>query len=169
MTRQADRDGCVADDFYSTTNHKTQVRIDGVWVEVAKQRMDAVVVIEGATATCRKLRDVRKGDAVVCGVNGIRVMPEFRERDRHGFAFMTNDISSERRVETAVTRVATWGIGATLGYAVGGVIAEATNRPVALIVAAVLQTAVPIAIFGAKRFRTLRSIEQAVALDARRA
>ena len=29
--------------------------------------------------------------------------------------------------------------------------------------------AVPIAIFGAKRFRTLRSIEQAVALDARRA
>ena len=43
------------------------------------------------------------------------------------------------------------------------------TRPVALIVAAVLQTAVPIAIFGAKRFRTLRSIEQAVALDARRA
>ena len=70
---------------------------------------------------------------------------------------------------TAVTRVATWGIGATVGFALGGVIAEATNRPVALIVAAVLQTAVPIAIFGTKRFRTLRSIKQAVALDARRA
>jgi len=70
---------------------------------------------------------------------------------------------------TAVTRVATWGIGATLGFALGGVIAEATNRPFALIVAAVLQTAVPIVIFGAKRFRTLRSIKGAVALDARRA
>ena len=70
---------------------------------------------------------------------------------------------------TAVTRVATWGTGATLGYALGGVIAEATSRPVALVVAAVLQTVVPIAIFGARRFRTLRSIEAAVALDARRA
>src|SRR3954471_1764838 len=107
ITRVADRDGCVADDFYSTTNHKTFVRIGGQWTEVQKQRMDAVVVIEGSAATCRKLRDVRKGDAVVCGVNGIRVMPEFQERDRHGFAFMTNEISSERRVEVGVSRIAT--------------------------------------------------------------
>jgi lysine-ketoglutarate reductase/saccharopine dehydrogenase-like protein (TIGR00300 family) len=106
ITRVADRDGCVADDFYSTTNHKTFVRIGGQWVEVQKQRMDAVVVVEGTAALCRKLRDVRKGDAVVCGVNGIRVMPEFQERDRHGFAFMTNEISSERRVEVGVSRIA---------------------------------------------------------------
>ncbi len=32
--------------------------------------------------------------------------PEFRERDRLGFAFMTNEISSERRVETGVARIA---------------------------------------------------------------
>ncbi len=107
MTRAAERDGCVADDFYSTTNHKTFVRIDGQWTEVLKQRMDAVVVIEGAVATCRKLRDVRKGERIVCGVNGIRVNPEFQERDRHGFAFMTNEISSERRVEVGVSRIAT--------------------------------------------------------------
>jgi len=106
ITRVAERDGCVADDFYSTTNHKTSVRIGGQWTEVQKQRMDAVVVVEGAAALCRKLRDVRKGDAVVCGVNGIRVMPEFQERDRHGFAFMTNEISSERRVEVGVSRIA---------------------------------------------------------------
>ena len=106
MTRPAERDGCVADDFYSTTNHKTLVRIDGVWTEVVKQRMDAVVVIEGPVATCRKLRDVRKGERIVCGVNGIRVNPEFQERDRHGFAFMTNEISSERRVEVGVGRIA---------------------------------------------------------------
>ncbi len=106
LTRLAERDGCVADDFYSTTNHKTLVRIDGQWTEVLKQRMDAVVVIEGPVAMCRKLRDVRKGDRVVCGVNGIRVNPEFQERDRHGFAFMTNEISSERRVEVGVARIA---------------------------------------------------------------
>lgn len=106
LTRPAERDGCVADDFYSTTNHKTLVRVGGQWVEVGKQRMDAVIVVEGETATCRKLRDVRKGDLVICSVGGIRVVPEFQERDRHGFAFMTNEISSERRVEVGVARIA---------------------------------------------------------------
>jgi lysine-ketoglutarate reductase/saccharopine dehydrogenase-like protein (TIGR00300 family) len=106
LTRLAERDGCVADDFYSTTNHKTLVRIAGQWTEVSKQRMDAVVVVEGVQPICRKLRDVRRGDAVVCGVAGIRVIPDFQERDRHGFAFMTNEISSERRVEVGVSRIA---------------------------------------------------------------
>jgi lysine-ketoglutarate reductase/saccharopine dehydrogenase-like protein (TIGR00300 family) len=104
--RPADRDACVPDDFYSTTNHRTMVRLDGQWVDVDRQRMDAVIVVEDGAAHCRKLRDVRKGDEVVCGVNGIRVIPEFQERDRHGFAFMTNEISSERRVEVGVSRIA---------------------------------------------------------------
>ena len=51
---------------------------------------------------CRKLRDVKGGEAIVCGHEGIRVTPEFRERDRLGFAFMSNDVSSERRVEESV-------------------------------------------------------------------
>jgi lysine-ketoglutarate reductase/saccharopine dehydrogenase-like protein (TIGR00300 family) len=106
LIREADRDGCVADDFYSTTNHRTMVRRDGQWVEVERQRMDSVIVMEQGHALCRKLRDVRKGDRVVCGVAGVRVIPEFQERDRHGFAFMTNEISSERRVETGVARIA---------------------------------------------------------------
>jgi lysine-ketoglutarate reductase/saccharopine dehydrogenase-like protein (TIGR00300 family) len=106
VLRRADRDGCVPDDFYSTTNHRTMVRMAGQWIEVERQRMDAVVVIDSGRALCRKLRDVRTGDQVVCGVNGIRVIPEFQERDRHGFAFMANEISSERRVEVGVSRIA---------------------------------------------------------------
>jgi lysine-ketoglutarate reductase/saccharopine dehydrogenase-like protein (TIGR00300 family) len=106
LLRQADRDGCVPDDFYSTTNHRTLVRRDGEWIEVERQRMDAVIVVEDGRAVCRKLRDVRKGEAVVCGVSGVRVIPEFQERDRYGFAFMTNEISSERRVEVGVSRIA---------------------------------------------------------------
>jgi lysine-ketoglutarate reductase/saccharopine dehydrogenase-like protein (TIGR00300 family) len=105
-TRIAEQDGCAPEDFYSTTNHETHIRKSGKWTLVADQRMDAVIVIDGARAACRKLRDVRKGDAVVCGVEGIRVIPVFQDRDRHGFAFMTNEVSSERRVEAAVTRVA---------------------------------------------------------------
>ena len=104
--RAADKDGCAPEDFYSTTNQQTAVRHQGRWLDVERQRMDAVIVIDGSRAVCRKLREVRRGDPVVCGVDGIRVMPEFRERDRHGFAFMTNDISSERRVEVSVGKIA---------------------------------------------------------------
>src|SRR5262245_32754708 len=37
---KAPKDGCVPFDFYSTTNHRTQVRKRGQWIDVAKQRMD---------------------------------------------------------------------------------------------------------------------------------
>jgi lysine-ketoglutarate reductase/saccharopine dehydrogenase-like protein (TIGR00300 family) len=106
VVRPAEKDRCVPDDFYSTTNHRTHVRLGGRWIEVDRQRMDAVIVADGARAACVKLRDIRAGDPVVCGHDGIRVTPEFKERDRHGFAFMSNDVSSERRVEATVTRVA---------------------------------------------------------------
>jgi lysine-ketoglutarate reductase/saccharopine dehydrogenase-like protein (TIGR00300 family) len=105
-TRLAEKDRCVPDDFYSTTNYRTHVRLAGSWIEVARQRMDAVIVISDGRAECRKLRDVRTGDPIVCGHAGIRVTPEFRERDRLGFAFMSNDVSSERRVEASVGRIA---------------------------------------------------------------
>jgi len=98
-------DGFVPDDFYSTTNQRTQVRHDARWLDVEAQRMDAVLVVEDGRAVCRKLRDVRTGEGVVCGVDGIRVVPEFQQRDRLGFAFMTNDVSTERRVEVSVARV----------------------------------------------------------------
>ena len=98
-------DGFVPEDFYSTTNHRTEIYHAGRWIEVEQQRMDAVVAVSEGRAACRKLRDVRRGDLVVCGVDGVRVSPEFQERDRLGFAFMTNDVSTERRVEVRVARV----------------------------------------------------------------
>jgi arginine dihydrolase len=106
ITRRADKAGCAPEDFYSTTNHRTHVRHGGRWIEVEQQRMDAVVVIANGRASCRKLRDIAVGDAIVCGNDGIRIVPEFRERDRHGFAFMTNEISSERRVEVSIAKIA---------------------------------------------------------------
>jgi arginine dihydrolase len=106
LVKPAEKDRCVPDDFYSTTNHRTQVRLNGQWVDVENQRMDGVIVVEGQHAGCRKLRDVKGGDRIVCGHVGIRVTPEFRERDRLGFAFMSNDVSSERRVEGSVARIA---------------------------------------------------------------
>ena len=105
-----EKDCCAPEDFYSTTNHKTLVRYKKHWIEVENQRMDAMVVIEGPAETkraaCRRLRDLKAGDQVIVGMRGIRVMPESKERDRLSFAFMSNGVSSERQVESAVRQVA---------------------------------------------------------------
>jgi lysine-ketoglutarate reductase/saccharopine dehydrogenase-like protein (TIGR00300 family) len=108
--KRVERDTCAPEDFYSTSNHHTFVRIGGEWVEVQNQRMDAMIVVrtDGAKpgAWCRRLRDLRAGDMVVTGMHGLRVAPESKERDRLAFAFMSNEISSERQVETAVRQTA---------------------------------------------------------------
>ncbi len=97
-----EKDRCAPEDFYSTTNHRTLVRQGQQWLEVKNQRMDALIVIDATGAYCRRLRDIRAGDRVVTGIRGIRVVPESKERDRLSFSFMSNEISSERQVETAV-------------------------------------------------------------------
>jgi lysine-ketoglutarate reductase/saccharopine dehydrogenase-like protein (TIGR00300 family) len=106
LIRAADRDRCAPEDFYSTTNQRTEVRVADRWIAVEHQRMDAAVVVDGDHARCRKLRDIRAGDSIVCGLAGIRVTPEFRDRNRADFTFMTNDVSSERRVGASVARIA---------------------------------------------------------------
>jgi lysine-ketoglutarate reductase/saccharopine dehydrogenase-like protein (TIGR00300 family) len=106
VLRPADMDGAAPDDFYSTTNHRTAVFLEGGWVVAADQRMDAALVVESGRVSCRKLRDLRKGDLVVCGMQGVRVSPDVQSRDKPTFGFMSNEVSSERRVETAVARVA---------------------------------------------------------------
>ena len=106
LLRPSDMDGSAPEDFYSTTNHRTSVYLDGAWVAVRDQRMDAALVVDSGSVSCRKLRDIRKGDVVVCGMQGVRVSPDVQSRDKPSFGFMSNEVSSERRVATAVARVA---------------------------------------------------------------
>ncbi len=103
---RVERDKCAPEDFYSTTNHRTLVRRGGEWLVVENQRMDALIVWADGKPWARRLRDIKAGDEVVVGMRGIRVIPESKERDRLSFAFMSNGISSERQVETAVRQTA---------------------------------------------------------------
>ena len=100
-------DRTVPDDFYSTTNHRTEVYHGGDWIPVHDQRMDACLVIDSRdVARCVKLRDIHRGDLVVCGASGVRVHPPFKSRQASDFVFMGNEVSSERRVERMVEVIA---------------------------------------------------------------
>ncbi len=96
------------DGFYSTTHHRTEIRVAPGWIPVEHQRMDACIVVDPATgsARCVKLRDLEAGDWVVCGGTGVRTFPPFKAREARDFVFMANDVSSERRVERMVEQIA---------------------------------------------------------------
>lgn len=107
-TEAAPRDGALPDDFYSSTNMPTQVRLDGRWVEVANTEMDLAIVIDRAAgvAAMIPMTEVKQGDAVVVGHNGIRVQPLARSRDKEIFSFMNADVSSERPKRLVISQIA---------------------------------------------------------------
>jgi len=104
------QEGVAPDDFYVTTIYPTEVRVGGEWIKATKQRMDATIVVDrvNKTATCKLIRDLKIGDQVVVGVEGIRTAhrPEVREKANKEFAFMGSGVSSERRVELVVEQIA---------------------------------------------------------------
>jgi lysine-ketoglutarate reductase/saccharopine dehydrogenase-like protein (TIGR00300 family) len=100
-------DGVAPENFYSTTIYKTEVRINGKWTVVARLRMDGVIVVSDGVARCELIRNLNAGDLVVTGSGGIRVTrPVGGKGERESFGFMASGISSERRVELAVERIA---------------------------------------------------------------
>ncbi|MDX9935283.1 MAG: TIGR00300 family protein [Sphaerochaetaceae bacterium] len=110
---RASGDRCAPETFYSSSNHRTEVFYQGRWYGVLHQRMDASLVYDPATDTfaCVKLRDLKQGDLVVCGSESIRIFPIEAERTANNetndsFAFMTNEVSSERSVDIAVKKIA---------------------------------------------------------------
>lgn len=108
----APADQVVPSGFYSTTNHRTEVRYDGEWLPVAGTEMDCAVVVEpdapdGPRARTEPLSAVTAGDLVVVGEAGVRVHPPERPRDADGpFGFMQGGVSSERPSESLVREIA---------------------------------------------------------------
>lgn len=69
----------------------------------------------------------------------------------------------------AINRTLTWGFGATFGSLLGGVLGNAFGRPNALLIGALLQTAIPLVIFGFARIWRYSTIESAAQHDQRAA
>jgi lysine-ketoglutarate reductase/saccharopine dehydrogenase-like protein (TIGR00300 family) len=96
-------------DFYSTTNNTTQIFFNNEWIDVENMMMDKCIVVDvsNKTAECRKIRDVQKGDMIVTGEKGVRILPE--ERPREGvdiFQFMSSTSSSERPTQQIARKIA---------------------------------------------------------------
>src|SRR4051794_19359334 len=72
--RPAPADGVFPEDFYSTTNLETVVRLDGQWVPVEQPEMDCGLRVGGGRVRTVPVSDVREGDSVVCGAAGVRVV-----------------------------------------------------------------------------------------------
>lgn len=107
----ASKDGVAPADFHVTTIYPTEVLVDGQWVTAERQRMDAAIVVERPKgepprARCTLMRDVRRGDLVVCGFDGVRVKTPSASGHHDEFAFMSSGVSSERRVEIEVEKIA---------------------------------------------------------------
>jgi len=106
----APEDKVVPPGFYSTTNHPTEIRVDGEWVTVENIEMDCAVVVErgeDTRARTKVLNAIEAGDLVVTGEAGIRVRPPERPREEGGaFGFMQGGVSSERPSESTISRVA---------------------------------------------------------------
>lgn len=95
------------DGFYSTTNHLTEVYIEGAWRRVKNQRMDAAVVLRQDGPCCVKLRELLPGDRVLIGSESVRVHPPDTAGMSKSFSFMNNEVSSERSAASIATKVAT--------------------------------------------------------------
>lgn len=108
LTEPAPADGVFPDGFYATTNLETAVRIGGRWVSVEGCEMDLGIVVEpsGASAHTVPMADVRAGEAVVVGHQGLRVRPLERPRDKQEFEFMNSEVSSEKPKALVISDVA---------------------------------------------------------------
>ena len=104
----ADRDGSFPEGFYSTTNQRTEVRLNGVWIEVSEQEMDCGILIktDGSDASCVPMSDVKAGQAFVVGHAGVHVHPQERSTQAESFEFMNSSVSTEKPKGVAIRQTA---------------------------------------------------------------
>ncbi len=104
----APKDMTLPENFYSTTNHPTYIRLNNDWVVVKNIEMDCCIVVNKAKnqALCKPISQMKKGDLVAVGKEGIRVEPPERPREYSVFEFMKSTVSSEKPNRIIVKQIA---------------------------------------------------------------
>jgi len=105
--KPASKNFVMPDNFYSTTNNNTQIFLKSKWIKVDNMMMDKCIVVKGNKAKCVPILDVRKGDKIVVGEEGLRITPPKRPREgMNVFQFMGGSSSSERPTQHIAKKVA---------------------------------------------------------------
>lgn len=104
----ADIASAFPEGFYSTTNQRTEIRLDGQWVELTEQEMDCGIVIsaDNKSAKCVPMLNVKVGDQLVVGHTGVRVFPLERQDSAQSFEFMNSAVSTEKPKGVAIRKIA---------------------------------------------------------------
>ena len=105
----APADGVLPDNFFSTTNLPTYVRVAGAWRMPRLPRMDGALVLDAqGELWIREMRHVKRGDRVAVGraedgSEGIFVHAEafMADASEGEFKFMTTEVSRERPIDYA--------------------------------------------------------------------
>jgi len=106
-TKSAPKNMLMPENFYSTTNNYTQIFKNGKWIKVENMMMDKCIVVKSNKAKCVPIRDVKKGDKIVIGEDGIKITPPKRPREgMNVFQFMGGSSSSERPTQHIAKKVA---------------------------------------------------------------
>jgi lysine-ketoglutarate reductase/saccharopine dehydrogenase-like protein (TIGR00300 family) len=107
VLKAASKDMVMPDNFYSTTNNATQIFLNGKWIPVENMMMDKCIIVANGKAKCVPIREVRKGDMIVVGEDGVRITPPERPREGSNvFEFMGSSSSSERPTQHIARKVA---------------------------------------------------------------
>ena len=108
VTKPAPGDGVFPEDFYSTTNLETVVRLEGGWVPVENPEMDCGLLVSKGRVRTIPVSDVKAGDEIVCGAGGVKVVLPPREHKALGddFEFMSSVVSSEKPQALLVRQIA---------------------------------------------------------------
>jgi lysine-ketoglutarate reductase/saccharopine dehydrogenase-like protein (TIGR00300 family) len=103
---KASADGVFPSDFYVTTNQQTFVRFEGKEIKVRPAMMDSAIAVDRKKRTARAVKffDVSKGDEIVVGHDGIRVVPVQRSTSGTDVFQFINTIIDADEPKSAIIR-----------------------------------------------------------------
>jgi lysine-ketoglutarate reductase/saccharopine dehydrogenase-like protein (TIGR00300 family) len=102
----APADGVFPRDFYVTTNQQTFVRIGGKEVEVRPAMINSAIAVDRRKTSARAVKffDVTKGDEIVVGHQGIRVVPVQRSTTHTDLFQFINTVVDADEPKAAIIR-----------------------------------------------------------------
>jgi lysine-ketoglutarate reductase/saccharopine dehydrogenase-like protein (TIGR00300 family) len=102
----APADGVFPHEFYVMTNQQTFVRCNGKEIEVRPAMMDSAIAVDRKRRTARAVKffDVCKGNEIVVGHQGVRVVPVQRTTSRKDVFQFINTIIDADEPKSAIIR-----------------------------------------------------------------